>query len=301
MLSLSAVKAKKKTKVAASGGFGSKKVVKTASFDAPAALLKSEKLYEELEKCAFREVVSDSETESIFREYVITARSASCPALSDWVPICLLGLHTSTTATDLFESGIISDAVSTYCREIVQAGVVGSKAFREVGTNSIEYAVESQSSFTDFVYDKVYNVKKQDNGGTMKRSDALKVLGLEDGFEKAKLKTVYRKLTMKYHPDRFVGEGTEEESKAASDKFDEAKRAYELLDGAIVEEGGSWYESLGGKERNEFKTVSVQKIGVKRLGEEMKLDLGGWRAAVRCLDSEIIGFFMSRNGNRSAA
>jgi hypothetical protein len=259
-------------------------------------------LKSQLEKCAFREVVSDSETESIFREYVITARSASCPALSDWVPICLLGLHTSTTATDLFESGIIFDAVSTYCREIVQAGVVGSKAFREVGTNSIEYAVESQSSFTDFVYDKVYNVKKQDkNGGTMKRSDALKVLGLEDGFEKAKLKTVYRKLTMKYHPDRFVGEGTEEESKAASDKFDEAKRAYELLDGAIVEEGGSWYESLGGKERNEFKTVSVQKIGVKRLGEEMKLDLGGWRAAVRCLDSEIIGFFMSRNGNRSAA
>ena len=48
MLSLSAVKAKKKTKVAASGGFGSKKVVKTASFDAPAALLKSEKLYEEV-------------------------------------------------------------------------------------------------------------------------------------------------------------------------------------------------------------------------------------------------------------
>jgi DnaJ-class molecular chaperone len=134
----------------------------------------------------------------------------------------------------------------------------------------------------------------------MKRGEAMEILKLEEGFEKSDLKSVYRKLTMKYHPDRFVGEGMEEEASAASDKFDEAKRAYELLEGGMVEEGGSWYESLGGRERNEFKTVNVQKIGVKRLGEEMKLDLGGWRAAVRCLDSDIISFFMSRNGNRSA-
>lgn len=48
-------------------------------------------------------------------------------ALRDWVPICQLGLHTSTNAKDLMESGILSDAVSTLCREIVQSGVIGSK------------------------------------------------------------------------------------------------------------------------------------------------------------------------------
>jgi len=80
-----------------------------------------------------------------------------------------------------------------------------SQLFGEVSSNSIEYGVELQSSFFDFVYDNVVeptSKKAEKSGGTMTRKEALNILFLEDGFEKEDLKKIYRKTTMKYHPDR---------------------------------------------------------------------------------------------------
>ena len=52
---------------------------------------------------------------------------------------------------------------------------------------------------------------------------ALNILGLSKGFSEAELKKAYRRLAMKYHPDRNPG------NKDAELKFKESGAAYEFL------------------------------------------------------------------------
>ncbi|MGL4233885.1 MAG: molecular chaperone DnaJ [Casimicrobium sp.] len=57
----------------------------------------------------------------------------------------------------------------------------------------------------------------------MAKKDYYKVLGVERGASEDDIKKSYRKLAMKYHPDRNPGD------KAAEENFKEAKEAYEIL------------------------------------------------------------------------
>ena len=57
----------------------------------------------------------------------------------------------------------------------------------------------------------------------MSKRDYYEVLGAEKGAGKDELKKLYRRLAMKYHPDRNPDD---EEAEA---KFKEAKEAYEIL------------------------------------------------------------------------
>ena len=59
----------------------------------------------------------------------------------------------------------------------------------------------------------------------MAKRDYYEVLGLAKGASEDDIKKAYRKLAMKYHPDRNQGEG----AKVAEEKFKEAKEAYEML------------------------------------------------------------------------
>ncbi|WP_198972186.1 molecular chaperone DnaJ [Xylophilus sp. ASV27] len=59
----------------------------------------------------------------------------------------------------------------------------------------------------------------------MAKRDYYEVLGLAKNASEEDIKKAYRKLAMKYHPDRNQGEP----SKAAEEKFKEAKEAYEML------------------------------------------------------------------------
>jgi molecular chaperone DnaJ len=58
---------------------------------------------------------------------------------------------------------------------------------------------------------------------TMNKTDFYKILGVDKSATIDEIKTAYRKLAMKYHPDRNP------DNKAAEDKFKEATEAYEVL------------------------------------------------------------------------
>ena len=60
----------------------------------------------------------------------------------------------------------------------------------------------------------------------MSKRDYYEVLGVERGADEAALKKAYRRLAMKYHPDRNP------DDKEAEEKFKEANEAYEVLSDA---------------------------------------------------------------------
>lgn len=57
----------------------------------------------------------------------------------------------------------------------------------------------------------------------MTKRDYYEILGVPKGASEADIKSAYRKLALKYHPDRNPGD------KSAEDKFKEATEAYEIL------------------------------------------------------------------------
>lgn len=62
----------------------------------------------------------------------------------------------------------------------------------------------------------------------MAKRDFYEVLGVDRNADADALKKAYRKLAIKYHPDRQQGK-TDEEKKAAEEKFKEAAEAYDVL------------------------------------------------------------------------
>ena len=67
----------------------------------------------------------------------------------------------------------------------------------------------------------------------MSKRDYYEVLGVAKNAAEDEIKKAYRKLAMKYHPDRNQGEG----AKKAEEKFKECKEAYEMLTVRAAESG----------------------------------------------------------------
>ncbi len=62
----------------------------------------------------------------------------------------------------------------------------------------------------------------------MAKRDYYEILGVARNASEDEIKKAYRKLAMKYHPDRNQGDA----AKAAEEKFKEIKEAYEILSDA---------------------------------------------------------------------
>lgn len=60
------------------------------------------------------------------------------------------------------------------------------------------------------------------------KRDYYEILGLQRGASTDDIKSAYRKLALKWHPDRWI-DGSESEKKTAEEKFKEASEAYSVL------------------------------------------------------------------------
>ena len=60
------------------------------------------------------------------------------------------------------------------------------------------------------------------------KRDYYEVLGVAKGASADEIKAAYRKLAIKWHPDKWV-DGTDAEKKTAEEKFKEASEAYSVL------------------------------------------------------------------------
>lgn len=65
----------------------------------------------------------------------------------------------------------------------------------------------------------------------MSKKDYYDLLGLEKTASENDIKKAYRKLAMKYHPDKFSN-ASEKEKKEAEEKFKEVNEAYQVLSDA---------------------------------------------------------------------
>lgn len=257
------------------------KASSSAPFDVSASLIRLEKKYDELMLDVAKELKKEEEEaesyssyrsgeiEMITSEYVIAARASSRKgSVPDWVPVAQLCLkRPETEYVEGASDAMVQTAISVYCRELSHLAAVGAPVFSTIARNDLQYSVESVDSFYKFVYDEVVEGKATKNPDqTMTKAEARKTLGLlKDGgnvsdITKTDIKQAYRKLSFELHPDRF--EGTPEECKEATRQFGRVNLAYDTLSSGVREEGVSWYESLGGKERTGFVgPVNLLPIG----------------------------------------
>ena len=62
----------------------------------------------------------------------------------------------------------------------------------------------------------------------MAKRDFYEILGVSKGADEKEIKKAYRKIAMKYHPDRNP------DDKVAEEKFKEAAEAYEVLSLSLI-------------------------------------------------------------------
>ena len=308
----------KPKKKSGSKGIGKKSLKdkkSSASFDASKALIKSEKLYDELlteSSKAYAAAEYEDDIIDITSEYVVAARAkpgaaSSAGAASDWIPVaqvCVVRpIHGEDKDGELDPS--VPTAVSYYCREIHHAACRASPStFQSLPRNVIEYSVEPYHSFVKYVYEEVIEGKSssgsiEEDGATvaMTKTKARDVLGLESGCKDAVLiKQAYKKLMFELHPDRFVNdERTPDQIEDASKRFLSVKIAYEALTSGVrlddANGDASWYASLGGKSRTEF----VGPIELVSREKAESLCQKAFKAAVASVDPDVSMAFVTRN------
>jgi hypothetical protein len=247
------------------------------AFDAGVLLRRSEQLYTRL----LAEYVSEGEV----REFVICVRekrsttTSKASVLDDWLPVAELALVSEQDASEA-----LPVILPILCREVAECAAKGAVALRSISRSGLEYAYEPAEAFYEHVM----------SGSNVKLSSEecpYAVLGLEKGAPASEVRSAYRSLAAKAHPDRQVGGdavAAEVEFKRVTSAYDQIKRA------GLASEGGPSYASLGGNARNGLSGAIV--INSSNRASEVP---EGVKVAVRQLDSEIISRFLTRLYARS--
>eukprot|EP00816_Leptocylindrus_hargravesii_P001152 CAMPEP_0196816974 /NCGR_PEP_ID=MMETSP1362-20130617/57921_1 /TAXON_ID=163516 /ORGANISM="Leptocylindrus danicus, Strain CCMP1856" /LENGTH=143 /DNA_ID=CAMNT_0042194475 /DNA_START=36 /DNA_END=467 /DNA_ORIENTATION=- len=131
----------------------------------------------------------------------------------------------------------------------------------------------------------------------MTKSEARNFLDVApDCTDLATIKQAWRKKSFKYHPDRFIGRGeNDEEAKAAPERLHQINVAYETLQSGNLTSNNGWYASLGGKQRTDFNGA-MQLVSIEQGKQAMEhpLELGGIKSAVVGLAPEVSLSFVAR-------
>lgn len=85
-----------------------------------------------------------------------------------------------------------------------------------------------EKKMAEFQKEKFNRYNNNPSNTNQKRTKALFTLHLSEGFSEDQLKRAYRKLAVKYHPDKQINT-SEAEKSAAAQKFMEIQEAYDFL------------------------------------------------------------------------
>ena len=308
-----ATKTKKPKK--AKGGMGKKNGTSKTStaFDASASLLRLEKKFDEMQQASNKalhaassseddDTASDTSGSMMTSEMVVTVRAvpSKSAATADWVPVAQLCLHPHSEVSSQWAQA----AISLYCRELSFAATLGSKLFASVPRQDLQYAIEPVDSFYKHVYDPIMETKansdKKANNAleSMTKAEARDVLELDtsaaavsEDDQKSQIKQAYRKQSFQWHPDRLDKDLSPEDVEAASHQYARIQKAYELLTSGIRSSTTSWYASLGGRERTDFRVIDLLgRDDAASILERFKVT-----SAVVGLDPEVTQSFLTRN------
>jgi hypothetical protein len=229
------------------------------------SIIRLEKKYDELLLWHAKNLQKDEDetVETVTTEYVVATQAVGYVA--DWVPVGQLCLarRSDHDADESCIKDLLTAAVSMYCRELSHVASMGSKVFQSVPNTQLQWSVEPVDSYYKHVHDAAKGKQNDASSeSSMTKLEARSELEIPlDLVDLKEIKQVYRKLSFKWHPDRFVGqEQSNDDAQAASDRYARIKLAFETLSSGTRDQGKSWYESLGGKSRTDFMTVKLQSI-----------------------------------------
>ncbi len=129
------------------------------------------------------------------------------------------------------------------------------------------------------------------------KRDYYEVLGVNKTASDAEIKSAYKKMAIKYHPDRQAGK-SEEEKKAAEEKFKEAAEAYDVLRDPQKRQQ---YDQFGfnGPQGNGFGGFSSESMNMDDIFN-MFGDIFGGRGHFGGAGGGFESFFGGHGGGRSA-
>jgi hypothetical protein len=201
----------------------------------------------------------------------------------------------------------LAAAASCFARELHCALTTSVPSLQSLAGNLFEYSAEPSDSFEKHIYPLYDGATSKDGVVRLGKRAALAIL--EDGEAGSAasadaIRSQYRKLSRKYHPDRLAGAAapTAAEEEAAKKQFQDVQDAYSLLGAETHSIGYSWYESIGSNERDGFSgALELGAVGVAAPGAEMGHEGGGWSQAIQALNAPVPLFFATRNAVAAAA
>lgn len=159
-------------------------------------------------------------------------------------------------------------ALSEFLLAFLGSGEVGAKARTKAEKDKAARLKKETTGFTRLNTTKyitnlillviawaitLYLVSLVISDGEVSRFDPYQILGIEQGSETSIIKKAYRKLSLRYHPDKNIGD------KAAEEMFMKIAKAYEALTDELSKENYEKYGNPDGKQALEV-SIGLPKI-----------------------------------------